>query len=207
MPAPGGTAARLVELGAGVGQIHRLVRADGFRWVGLEGDLHCLGSLRRFAGAAVVDLDLLERLPPCEVVLAGDVIEHLARPQRMVHAIFEALTPGGALVLSVPNVANAWIRLQLALGRFEYGDRGILDRTHRTFFTRASLRRLLTEAGFRVVDESTTPVPAQLALPAWPTIGRGLAAVLRLLNAVRPTLFGFQLVAVALKPPSSPPAP
>jgi SAM-dependent methyltransferase len=197
---------RVVELGAGVGQVHRLVERRDLRWMALEGDVECLGDLRRFTGAALVDLDLIARLPACDVVLAGDVLEHLARPERMARAIFDALTPGGALILSVPNVANAWIRLQLALGRFDYGERGILDRTHRTFFTRSSLRRFLRESGFRVVDECTTPVPAQLALPGWPRLGRGLGVLARALNAVRPPLFGYQLVAVAIKPPSSSPA-
>ena len=45
--------------------------------------------------------------------------------------------PGGTLFVSLPNVANVTVRAALAAGRFPYADRGILDRTHLRFYTRA----------------------------------------------------------------------
>ncbi|MBZ5671576.1 MAG: hypothetical protein LAO04_17845, partial [Acidobacteriia bacterium] len=43
--------------------------------------------------------------------------------------------PGGTVIVSVPNVAHLWVRLSLLAGRFDYADRGILDRSHLRFFT------------------------------------------------------------------------
>lgn len=147
-----------------------------------------------------MDLDALNGLPRCDAVVAGDVLEHLIDPRRMLRLIFEALPPGGVLLLSVPNVANVTVRIGLLLGRWDYGDRGILDRTHRTFFTRRSLCSLLRDHGFEISTEVTSPIPMQLALAGWPRFARLLAVIARALNALRPTLFGYQVLVRARRP-------
>ena len=196
--------ARLLELGAGSGQIRSLVSRPDLRWTALEGDLAHLGELRAFGAAAVANLDAMDRLPMADAVLAGDVLEHLSNPQATLAAAFAALPAGGVLLLSVPNVANLTIRLALLAGRFDYRDRGILDRTHRTFFTRKTLRRFLVGAGFIVTREAATPLPVQLALPAWPRLAGVLGRAARVLTALRPTVFGYQLLVRAARLDSPP---
>jgi hypothetical protein len=58
-----------------------------------------------------------------------------------------------------------WVRLHLLAGRFEYADRGILDRTHLRFFTRRTFVALLAEAGLEVEEFAVTPVPLPLVVP------------------------------------------
>ena len=106
------------------------------------------------------------------------------------------LKPDGVLLLSLPNVANVTVRLALLLGRFHYGSRGILDRTHLRFFTRATGRALLEESGYRVLSIDATAMPLELAFSA---LSRPpLAGLVRgtTLAAARlwPTLFGYQFV-------------
>ena len=43
------------------------------------------------------------------------------------------------------------MRLALLHGRFEYGEKGILDRTHLRFFTLDSIRQMFTEAGYNTL--------------------------------------------------------
>jgi hypothetical protein len=88
------------------------------------------------------------------------------------------------------------VRASLLLGRFPYADRGILDRTHLRFYTRASARRLLEESGFGVLWETATAMPVELALPALgrPPLAGAVRAGARLLSAAWPTLFGYQFV-------------
>src|SRR5207244_461166 len=57
---------------------------------------------------------------------------------------------------------NIVIRLSLLAGRFDYCDRGILDRTHLRFFTLSSLRKMMQEASYRVLEVVPTPLPFQL---------------------------------------------
>jgi hypothetical protein len=147
----------------------------------------------------VVDLELLPRLPDgWNVILAADVIEHLNDPPRMLRLIRDALPPDGLLVVSVPNVAHLYVRLALLFGYFPYADRGILDRTHRYFYTRRSLRDALHRSGFEIVREDVSVVPLPLAFPSLPLgIMSALASVLRVITRFAPKLLGYQLLAIA----------
>jgi 2-polyprenyl-3-methyl-5-hydroxy-6-metoxy-1,4-benzoquinol methylase len=95
-----------------------------------------------------------------QVLLFGDTLEHVSDPVAVLSRLRPHLLPDGALIVSVPNVANWAVRLGLLAGRFDYTDRGILDRTHLRFYTRRTLIQMLADAGFvatRVV--ATVPVP------------------------------------------------
>ena len=191
---------RLLELGPFSAHIAQLAARPGLVWVGLEGALDCLPALGRWlSGAAIVDLNTLGRLPRgFDAVLAGDTLEHLFEPERMIAMVHEALPPGGVFLVSVPNVAHLSVRLALLAGRFSYAERGILDRTHRMFFTRRTLRDVLRRAGFAVEREAVSTVPLPLALPHLPApAARALAGALGLPTRLLPNLLGYQLLAAA----------
>jgi hypothetical protein len=62
------------------------------------------------------------------------------------------------------------------VGRFQYGDRGILDRTHLSFFTRRTFREFLAKAQLTVRELCVTPVPLPVVVP--PRFhGKALAAL------------------------------
>jgi 2-polyprenyl-3-methyl-5-hydroxy-6-metoxy-1,4-benzoquinol methylase len=201
--------ARVLDLGAGAALVTRAVAARGrtdLRWIGLDGSLDCIGALRRYThAAAIVDLERLAELPAgIDAVVAGDVLEHLGQPELLMQRIARALRPGGVLMVSVPNVANVVVRTELLFGRFEYRDRGILDRTHRIFFTRRRLRSMLTAAGLEIRDESASTIPVHLVTPSVPRWFLALeGGLLRLATALLPRLFGYQLLAVARRPERS----
>jgi SAM-dependent methyltransferase len=138
-------------------------------------------------------------------VLMLDVLEHVPNPEQLLEECKPLLRPGAEAVVSLPNVANITVRWSLFFGRFEYTERGILDRTHLRFFTRRSARRLLRDAGYEIVEERTTVMPVELALGlpagsiAMRVVNRLLAAVTRLF----PALFGYQLILVGRLPRSS----
>ncbi|MFF8290247.1 methyltransferase domain-containing protein [Streptomyces sp. NPDC016309] len=144
--------------------------------------------------------DLEEGLPDgigegYDYVVAGDVIEHLSRPERLLAELRGALRPDGHVLLSVPNFGHWYSRLRVALGIFDYDRRGILDETHLRFFSRASLRRTVRAAGYDVLSIVAT------GAPFWSVLGRGplsraLGGTSRLLTRLRPTLFGYQYVAL-----------
>lgn len=195
---PSGT--RLLELGPGPAHVALLLQRKDLVWIGLEGSLDCLpGMHQALSGGAIVDLESLPRLPHgFGAVLAGDTLEHLNEPERMLRMIRDALPPGGRLLLSVPNVANVHVRLNLLFGRFPYAERGILDRTHRFFFTARSLRKMVEKAGFSVERTAVSIIPLQLAWPRLPRpILAGFSVALEALTRVLPNLLGYQLLLVA----------
>jgi SAM-dependent methyltransferase len=85
-----------------------------------------------------------------DVVLLGDVLEHLRAPDRLLRKLPQVLRPFGCLVVSLPNVAHASVRLALLSGDFTYSDEGLLDRTHLRFFTLRSIVALFREAGYEI---------------------------------------------------------
>ncbi|WP_327355684.1 bifunctional glycosyltransferase/class I SAM-dependent methyltransferase [Streptomyces sp. NBC_01304] len=129
-----------------------------------------------------------------DYVVAGDVIEHLSRPEQLLAQVAEVLRPDGQVLLSVPNFSHWYSRLRVAAGAFDYDRRGILDETHLRFFTRGSLRRTVKAAGYDLIALTST------GAPFWSVLGGGivartLGAASRLLTRIRPTLFGYQYVA------------
>jgi len=89
-----------------------------------------------------------------DVVLALDVIEHLKDPELGLQEIAKVMKTGALLYASTGNVAFAPLRFMLALGFFNYGRKGILDKTHKRLFTLKSFKRLLQQGGFTVIEEA-----------------------------------------------------
>ena len=56
-------------------------------------------------------------------------------------------------MVSIPNVAHGAIRLALLRGRWDYTDKGLLDRTHLRFFTAETVPADLLETAALAVDE------------------------------------------------------
>jgi hypothetical protein len=86
----------------------------------------------------------------------------------------------------------------LLFGKFDYMDRGILDRTHLRFFTMRSLTELMNEVSCDVLEATPTPLPVQLVLPF--TAGKWFAPLHEAhyaLTRCRKTLFAYQFVIVA----------
>ena len=132
-------------------------------------------------------------------VLLLDVLEHLLHAEGLLAAARAALQDNGCLVVSLPNVANITARWMLLTGRFDYADRGIMDRTHVRFFTRKTARRLLEENGYEILEEKLTVMPVELILGLSPTnfLMRAINGFLAALTAWLPGLFGYQIMFLA----------
>jgi 2-polyprenyl-3-methyl-5-hydroxy-6-metoxy-1,4-benzoquinol methylase len=132
-------------------------------------------------------------------VLLLDILEHLRSPDRILTQCHTLLDGNGQLIVSLPNIANISVRLLLLFGRFDYTERGILDRTHLRFFTRKTARRFLQENGYEIVQERLTVMPIELVLGLSPSslAMRMLNRVLAAMTKVMPGLLGYQIVLVA----------
>jgi predicted TPR repeat methyltransferase len=190
----------VLDLGSGAGLLARRIRPHCRYLAGIELDPEASREGAPFFDQAVTG-DLLEGVSgpwrePFDVIVAGDVLEHLPRPERLLALLKPLFARDGILMASIPNVANVTVRASLALGRFSYTDRGLLDRTHLRFYTRRSARALLEESGFRTVFETVTPIPVELAVPALgrPPLAAPVRGAARALASAWPTLLGYQFV-------------
>ncbi|MFL6101005.1 MAG: methyltransferase domain-containing protein [Actinomycetales bacterium] len=188
---------RILDLGCSGGLFAERARAAGHHVTGVDA-VEVEGVRERTDRFYLADLE--EGIPAevgarYDVVVAGDVIEHLSRPGLLLREIHRVLRPGGQLLLSVPNFGHWYPRVRVATGLFGYDRRGILDSTHLRFFTRSTLRRTVRQAGFDVLDESATGLP--LGAIGGAGAGVALSSVRRMdaaLVRARPTLFAYQHV-------------
>lgn len=148
---------RVLEVGCGDGSTLVWLReAHGARWLAgvelypaqaavartrldmlIEGDIETMAGLP--ADAEGVDL-----------VLCLDVLEHLRDPWRVVANLTRLLRPGGAMIVSLPNLRFFKALGPLVLGDFRYRDSGVMDRTHLRFFTRRTAVGLVESGGLMV---------------------------------------------------------
>jgi 2-polyprenyl-3-methyl-5-hydroxy-6-metoxy-1,4-benzoquinol methylase len=189
-----GSGKRVLDIGCSTGYLARVLTERDNRVVGVEFDSGAAVQAREWCDEVFVgDAETLE-LPPelgtFDVMLCADIVEHLRDPVRFLKRRKSLLRAGGTLVLSTPNIANWSIRASLLAGRFRYTNRGILDRTHRHFFTRRTLIEGLEDAGYSIETlDFTIPVP----LIGTPPVERIAYAVGRL----RPSLLAYQFIATA----------
>jgi 2-polyprenyl-3-methyl-5-hydroxy-6-metoxy-1,4-benzoquinol methylase len=79
-----------------------------------------------------------------DLIICGDVLEHLINPWAVRDKIIHWLKPGGLLLASIPNIRELKTVLKILLrGTFTYEDGGVMDRTHLRFFCKKNITNLL----------------------------------------------------------------
>ncbi len=195
---------RILDIGAGLGTLARLSDGKGFVLRGIEPNFTWLGDTRILYSE--VYEGTLEQTPDSyleghDAVVCADVLEHLVYPEEQLKRLVKKQSDQCIYLISVPNVANIWIRLNLLFGHFDYQDRGILDRTHLHFYTKNSFIALLLKAGLHVTKLIATPIPMDLMLPFLSnnTFGNGVMKILNVTTQISPGLLGYQWIAIAYK--------
>ena len=140
-----------------------------------------------------------------DYVLATDVLEHVRNRTQLLQEIATGLKSGGLLVASTGNIALFVYRFLLFSGRFNYCERGILDKDHVHLFTISTFKSLIEEAGFHIIDCYYTPIPLELV--CGPKLGKSwfverLTSTYQILARLWPGLFAYQIIIKAqLKSP------
>lgn len=197
------TQSKVLDVGAASGTLARMCQNKNLRLFGIEPnpDWAQIASplYEKVWICSISDIDP-ELLRGFDVVVLGDILEHLSDPQAVLQKLVESQSPNSLFLISIPNIANLWVRLHLLLGHFEYADRGILDRTHLRFFTRKTLITMVKSTGLDIISIQTTPIPLELISRLFETFpGRWLHAALARLTSWLPTLLGYQFVVQARK--------
>lgn len=136
---------RLLDVGAAYGFLVAAARDRGFDAIGVEPVPECAEFARRELAVEVRCGTVEEAELPLasfDVVTLFDVIEHLVDPARTLRRVHELLRPGGLLAVETGDCEALLARLCGA--RWYFYD----PPQHVTFFSRASLTRLLLRSGF-----------------------------------------------------------
>jgi len=192
---------KVLDLGCSTGLRAAWLREHNQCWVaGVEIDKAMAALARgRCDSLQEADLDDLPLLPypqsHFDVLVFGDVLEHLKNPERTLVHLLHYLGPDGIAVISIPNFAFLSVRLKVLLGRFRYSDWGILDKTHLHFCTQQTAREMVTQCGLTVRAWDFRP-------PLWQVLPKALRGGL---TKMRPSLFAIQFVMVCARTGTSRP--
>lgn len=122
-----------------------------------------------------------------DVVIAGDIIEHIFETDRFLKKLYSLLTPGGSLLLTTPNVASLARRIMLLFGLNPFLEFSTLlpypefNVGHVRYYTTKNLLTQLKLAGFTNVTiyGDKINLTRSLAIPYkiarfFPTVSRNL---------------------------------
>lgn len=97
-----------------------------------------------FANLETDELHLDEKY--FDLVICGDVLEHLVDPWSVVENLTRFIKPGGLFILSIPNIREICTMYKIFFQKdFRYNiEGGILDKTHLRFFCKKNSLDLMT---------------------------------------------------------------
>lgn len=188
---------RLDDKTASGAWLHERLSRRASHIVGIDLDPAGVATAQK-SGFEAYSCDLQDRaaveslqLEPVELVVAGELIEHLDCPGRFLDAIHPLLAPDGKLILTTPNAA-ALTNVLVALGMREWS-----SPHHVAMYSWRTIATLLDRHGWRLSDllfyyrgKRTGPEAAAR---------RGLAAAFNSYErAIRPLLRVFPTVADGL---------
>lgn len=197
---------RVLEIGCGLGHVLERLQ-DDYDAYGIDVSAYGVEHARTLAPRAQAEVLAVEDIAKFgpdafDGMIAVHVFEHLERPRDAARLCFETLRPGGALIMSTPNLA--------APLKERKGDRwfGYKDPTHISMKVPAEWLAILRAEGFAIErafgdgmwDVPYIPVvPAILQLPIV-----GLPAIVQTLTGIPfiPVGLSESLICVARKPPA-----
>jgi len=154
------TKERILEIGAGGGDTLCQIKKSGLgRFVvgielmELDGSNQKNPSIDAFHFGNIEVLEI--PYPPnyFDVIICGDVLEHLVDPWVLIDKISKSLKPGGLLIASIPNIRiiKALVKIFIK-GSFSYTSEGTFDKTHLRFFCKSDMMQLISSGGFNILS-------------------------------------------------------
>jgi O-antigen biosynthesis protein len=152
----------VLEIGTSTGYLSKILKERGNRVTGIEIDQEASSIAQQYCDPMIVgDIELLNleeifKTVSFDVIICGDVLEHLKKPATVLKKLRKFLKPEGYLVVSLPNFCHGDVLLNLLNGDFHYTSIGLLDETHLHFFGLKNIYSIFTDCGYQIKDMHTT---------------------------------------------------
>ncbi|MDA8324629.1 MAG: class I SAM-dependent methyltransferase [Nitrospiraceae bacterium] len=160
---PGKGGGRILEIGAGCG--NTLIEAKkrgigriivGIDLVPVENSNQSHHEMDRFIIGDIEEMELDFEDGYFDVIICGDVLEHLVDPWRTVGRLARYLEKGGHFIASIPNLREINTLASIIFkGEFRYAESGIMDKAHLRFFCRRNIMEMFEQNGLKVISLSS----------------------------------------------------
>lgn len=93
-----------------------------------------------------IDIDNLELLKTTlhnhsfDLIIAGDVLEHTVNVEEVTKELYEKLTPGGKIIISIPNWGHWHLLYVFFMQKWPRNESGIFDKTHKQVFMPGNIK-------------------------------------------------------------------
>jgi len=144
---------RLLEIGCGFGYFLRGLD-QGFQRFGTDISAHAVAAAQRaLPDVRLAVADIQDGIPfrgPFDVIVAVNVMEHLAEPKTAIRAIADFMRPGGLFVAHLPTISSP-------LADWIYARTYASDVTHVFRPSGAEFNRVVEAAGFTTLQDRYFP--------------------------------------------------
>jgi len=162
---PGG---HILDVGCGQGYIAAELVKRGCRVTGMDRYVPDPADRPEQVNFIRWDLDRKEfpvNASQFDQIFMLDIIEHLKAPAHFMDELrFATGCKRPEIILTTANIGFIATRVMLLLGQFNYGKKGILDVTHTRLFTFRSMRELLQQSGYKILEVRGIPAPFPAAV-------------------------------------------
>lgn len=146
----------ILDVGCSAGYLGEYFKTLGHHVTGIDINAEAIEVAREYLDEVYCEsLDIFfarEFKNKFDVVLFGDVLEHVTNPEEILNKTASVLSADGVVVASIPNVSHLAVRAMLLEGRWEYANLGLLDKDHFRFFTKENIYKLFSDSNYEVLD-------------------------------------------------------
>lgn len=143
---------KLLDIGSNVGILVKLAKENSWVATGIDLDKSAvkLGRQKFKVDLRCTSLEKAEFKPGSfDVVVLSHTLEHVQQPKELVKEIKDILKKKGIVVIDVPNIEGLPVKLQKIRREVWYG---YWPTQHIWHFTAKSIRRLLEDEGFKILE-------------------------------------------------------